>query len=728
MLTQTLGKYRIERTIGSGSYGTVVEATDCVLNRPVALKILRSTGMPEELLKNHLREARALARLRHPNIVAIFDLEQDGDRTVLAMEHIDGETLAARLRHGPVPLVNAMEMAWQLADALAAAHQQGVVHADIKPGNVIIDQQARPLLVDFGLARLSCMEDGQDTLASARGSTAGLQGTISYMAPELFMGAKPDTSTDMFAFGALIYEMVSGRRPFDAGSEGATMQRILNSRPERLSLLNPEIPTSLSDLVDSMLATSPTGRPASMDTVRETLGRIAGSAGGALVLPLPRPLPALPASLLAEPDADRPRRQRYRPLMLGLLAGVPLALLLLTWGQDMIPWRIEATLSLQDQISQGVNYLSHLDDKGAIDGAINAFEAVLTRDPRNAAATAGRSLALFRRYTEEEANTKILNQADAEARLALSLDNQLALTRIAMGWAETYANNKEAAYQHFQTALTLEQDNVLTLEGLGLLYQGDERTDEAIAIYKRGIEKHPKYRVFYYQLGRIYFQQAQYSQAEQVFAKCVELAPDSALGYANLSATQHMQGRTEDAVLTIQQGLRIRPHWMLYNNLGTYLYFLGEYPRAAQAFERLTQEDNGNNYLTWGNLGDAYRWSTGQEKEAQSAYRMALRLLDPLLKDEPDNPRRNSKAALYHAKLGDSVEAMAALEHAVAKPTPEILYDAAVTSEIVGRRDQALDLLGQALKAGYAPQEVARDPELAQLRQDQRYSLLLTSL
>lgn len=727
MLTQTLGKYRIERTIGSGSYGTVVEATDCVLNRPVALKILRSAGMPADLLKNHLREARALARLRHPNIVAIFDLEQDGDRTVLAMEHIDGETLAARLRHGPIPFANALEMAWQLADALAAAHQQGVIHADIKPGNVIIDQQARPLLVDFGLARLSCVEDAQDTLASARGTTEGLQGTISYMAPELFMGGKPDAGTDMFAFGALIYEMVAGRRAFDAGSEGATMQHILNSRPERLSLLNPEIPATLCNLVDAMLATSPTGRPASMDTVRETLGRIASGAGGALVLPLPRPLPPLPVAAMAPAD-DPPARYWPRPLAVGLLIAAPVALFMLAWGQDMIPWRIEATPSLQAQIGQGVNYLYHLDDKGAIDGAINTFQSVLTRDPRNAAATAGLSLALFRRYTEEEANPKTLNQADAEARLALSLDNQLALTRIAVAWAETYANNKEAAYQHFQTALTLEQDNVLALEGLGLLYQGDDRQDEAIAIYQRGIEKHPQYRVFYYQLGRIYFQRAEYSQAEQVFAKCVELAPDSALGYANLSAAQHMQGRTADAVLTIQQGLRIRPHWMLYNNLGTYLYFLGEYPRAAQAFERLTQEDNGNNYLTWGNLADAYRWSTGQEKEAQSAYRMALRLLAPLLKDEPDNPRRNSKAALYHAKLGESAEALAALTHALAKPTPEILFDAVVTSEILGQRDQALDLLGQALKAGYAPQEAARDPELAPLRQDPRYSLLLTSL
>ncbi|MDZ5648602.1 serine/threonine-protein kinase [Nitrospirillum sp. BR 11828] len=166
MFAQTISKYKIERIIGSGSYGTVVQATDPVLNRTVALKILRQADAPADGLKTHIREARALARLQHPNIVGIFGLEQEGDQTYLAMEHVEGETLAARLAQGPLPLDQALDIAAQLADALAAAHGQGVVHADIKPANVILDQRSHPRLVDFGLARLSGIARAQDTLAA----------------------------------------------------------------------------------------------------------------------------------------------------------------------------------------------------------------------------------------------------------------------------------------------------------------------------------------------------------------------------------------------------------------------------------------------------------------------------------------------------------------------------------------------------------------------------------
>ncbi|WP_049973861.1 serine/threonine-protein kinase, partial [Azospirillum sp. B4] len=306
MLAQRIGKYEIGRVIGSGSYGTVVQATDRVLNRPVALKILRPGGSSASDLKRHLREARALARLQHPNIVAIFDLAEEGGQTFLAMEHIEGQTLAARLAQGPLPLDMALDMAAQLADALAAAHGQGVVHADIKPGNVILDGAGRPRLVDFGLARLSA-QTAQDTLAAAT-EAEGLRGTVAYMAPELFMGAAPDTRTDIFAFGALVFEMLGGCRAFDAPSDGAVMQRILNGRPERLS--TPGLPPALADLVAGMLSAYPAARPPTMDQVRDTL-RAAGS-GADRTTPAVHwraPLAAL-RRLARRPGAVPPRSRR----------------------------------------------------------------------------------------------------------------------------------------------------------------------------------------------------------------------------------------------------------------------------------------------------------------------------------------------------------------------------------------------------------------------------------
>ncbi len=712
MFAQTIGKYHINRTIGSGAYGTVVEATDRVLNRTVALKVLRSGGPTVSSMKTHLREAQALARLRHPNIVTIFDLGQEGEHTYLAMEHVVGESLAARLRQGALAPADALAIARQLADALATAHQAGVVHADIKPANVILDLGSRPLLVDFGLARLSGRIDSQGTLGSMAedGIANSGKGTLSYMAPELFIGAEPDCRSDIFSFGALLFEMLSGHRAFAAANDGAVMQRIINGRPDPLPDLCPGLPADLHCLVEHMLAPEPTARPASMALVRDRLDALAGIA----------PVKGLrrwrqrSAGLLAW---LRPFR---RTMVVAGLAGGLSAALLLAAGGDLLP--DPPPPSLQSMITEGIGQLIHFQDKGAINAAVATFQNVLSRDPQNAAATAGLSLALFMRFTAQHPDPVILKQADAAARLAFSLDDQLALAHVAVAWAETHADNRAAAYARFQSALTLEKGNILALAGLALLYQRDGRLDDAMATHREGIEQHPEQPIFYDGLGEIHFKRAEYAQAEAMFRKSVELAPDNPLGYANLSAAQHMQGRTSDAVITVQQGLRVGPNRELYNNLGTYLYFLGQYPQAAEAFERLLKlEGSSQHYMIWGNLGDAYRWTAGREEEARNAYRLAVHHLEAKLQVRPSDPELNVKAALYHAKLQEPAPTLAALDRALTAPTPSILFDAAVANEILGRREQALALLLLSKNAGYAQDEIDHEPELARLRLDRRY-------
>jgi serine/threonine-protein kinase len=710
MFAQTIGKYHINRTIGSGAYGTVVEATDRVLNRTVALKVLRSGGATVSSMKTHLREAQALARLQHPNIVTIFDLGQEGEHTFLAMEHVAGESLAARLRQGAFAPADALAIARQLADALATAHKAGVVHADIKPANVILDLESRPLLVDFGLARLSGRIDSQGTLGSMAedGIINSGKGTLSYMAPELFIGAEPDCRSDIFSFGALLFEMLSGHRAFAAANDGAVMQRIINGRPDPLSDICPGLPADLYRLVEHMLAPEPTARPVSMALVRDRLDALAG------IAPTRASIGRLPSRLFAR---LRPLRRIF--VVAGLVGGLSGALILAA-GRDLLPNL--PPRSLQSMITEGMSQLDHFQAKGATDAAVATFQKVLARDPQNAAATAGLSLALLRRYTMQRPDPVILKQADAAARLALSLDDQLALAHVAVAWAESYATNKAAAYDRFQSALTLEKGNALALEGLARLYEQDGRLDDAAATNREGIERHPDNPIFYDGLGTIHFEQADYAQAETLFRKSVEMAPDNPVGYANLSAAQHMQGRTSDAVLTVQQGLRIGPNRGLYNNLGTYLYFLGQYPQAAEAFEKLLKlEGNSQHFLIWGNLGDAYRWTAGKEEEARNAYRLALHHLGARLQAHPSDPGLNVKAALYHAKLQEPTPAVAALDLALAAPTPAILFDAAVVTEILGRREQALALLLQCRGAGYAQEEIDHEPELARLRLDRRY-------
>ncbi|MEE3622624.1 tetratricopeptide repeat protein [Nitrospirillum sp. BR 11752] len=383
--------------------------------------------------------------------------------------------------------------------------------------------------------------------------------------------------------------------------------------------------------------------------------------------------------------------------------------------------------SLQSMIDTAMDRLYHFEDKGAIDAAVTGFQKVLARDPTNAAATAGLSLALLQRYMDQQPDPVVLQQADAAARLALSLDDQLALAHVAMGWVDVNNNKIDEADSEFRESINLDSNNVLAIKGRVQILLKRNMVADAIMALKSGIEQHPDFRSFYDHLGMIYFNQAKYAQAEEMFKKSVELAPDSAYGYANLSAALHMQGRTVEAIQTVQRGLRIRPLPQLYNNLGTYLYFLGQYPQAAEAFERLTRVDGySQHYLTWGNLGDAYRWTPGKTAEARDAYRVALRHLNSRLASAPQDPALNGKVAVYRAKLGEEASTLTALDLALSgNPTPKILFDAAVANEVLGRRDQALDLLAQARAAGYAASEIDHEPELAQLRLDRRYQLSL---
>lgn len=233
----TLGPYRIERLIGSGAMGEVYRAHDARLDREVAVKVLPAPFASDRRLKQRLeREARALATLSHPHICPIFDVGQQDGVDYLVMEYLEGETLANRLAKGPLPLHQALRCASEIAAALDAAHRQGLVHRDLKPGNVMLTKAGARLL-DFGLAKLrpSLTGAGKADTAAAPGSLltgeGRIVGTLHYMAPEQLNGKEADARTDIFAFGAVAYEMVTGRKAFEANRRPASSRRSWSTSP-----------------------------------------------------------------------------------------------------------------------------------------------------------------------------------------------------------------------------------------------------------------------------------------------------------------------------------------------------------------------------------------------------------------------------------------------------------------------------------------------------------------
>ena len=265
MIGKTLSHYKIIEKIGQGGFGEVYLAEDSRLNRKVALKILpQHLSERAELRERFEREARAVSSLNHPHICTLFDVgEQDGIH-YLVMEHLVGETLEARLAKGALPLEQTLEYAIQIADALDKAHRQGVVHRDLKPGNIMLVKSGAKLL-DFGLAKLQAA-DKPTNLSALPTEQANLTaegtilGTLQYMAPEQLEGKEADGRTDIFAFGAVVYEMATGKKAFEGKSQASLIGAIMQSDPKPMAELQPMTPQLLDWVVNRCLAKDPDER------------------------------------------------------------------------------------------------------------------------------------------------------------------------------------------------------------------------------------------------------------------------------------------------------------------------------------------------------------------------------------------------------------------------------------------------------------------------------------
>ncbi len=253
MIGQKISHYRILSKLGEGGMGVVYRAEDLTLGRTVALKFLPPDSVAREEDRARLvHEARAAAALLHPNICPIHEIAEADGRTFISMAHIEGRSLKDRIAEGPMPLDEALSIARQTADALAAAHAKGIVHRDIKPANVMLTADGRPMLMDFGLAKVSGA-----TKLTRTGTTMG---TVAYMSPEQVQGREADHRSDIWALGVALYEMVSGRMPFGADYEAALLYSILNEDPEPLAVEGGDIPAGLDGIIAKALAKDPVRR------------------------------------------------------------------------------------------------------------------------------------------------------------------------------------------------------------------------------------------------------------------------------------------------------------------------------------------------------------------------------------------------------------------------------------------------------------------------------------
>ena len=253
-----LGPYEILSPLGAGGMGEVYRARDPRLDRVVAIKVLPAEWMAhEERRRRFVQEARAASALNHPNIVTIYEIESAEGNDFIVMEYVDGKSLDRLIPRQGMPLAEVLRIAIPIADALARAHGRGIVHRDLKPANVVVGSDGVAKLLDFGLAKLVIpQEAGEDdnTATQDRGvlplSRPGtVAGTVGYMSPEQASGRAVDARTDVFSFGAVLYEMVTGRRAFAGDSSADTLAAILRDHPKNPSEVSPSVPHDLDKLI-----------------------------------------------------------------------------------------------------------------------------------------------------------------------------------------------------------------------------------------------------------------------------------------------------------------------------------------------------------------------------------------------------------------------------------------------------------------------------------------------
>ncbi len=386
MTGSTVSHYQIQEKLGEGGMGVVYKARDVLLNRTAALKFLPADSADrqdsEEKRRRFVQEAQSASALNHPNIITIYEVARDGDRDFIAMELVQGQPLDKMIGRKALPLGTAIALGVQIADALAAAHAAGIVHRDLKPGNVMVGESGRVKVLDFGLAKLlagpaSTPEASQTMLAESPKTVHGtIMGTVAYMSPEQAEGKPVDHRSDIFAFGALLYEMLTGRRAFQGESTVSTLAAILTTEPVSLSAETSGLPAELVRIVSRCLRKAPEKRWQSIADVRIALEELKQD---------------LEAGRLDAPAASaRSRRRLWMPLAATALAAVALGGFA-AWRARPLPpaqelWQVvrltaDTGASLFPAISRDGKLVTYVSDRAAADSMDLWVQQIDTGDP-----------------------------------------------------------------------------------------------------------------------------------------------------------------------------------------------------------------------------------------------------------------------------------------------------------------------------------------------------------
>ncbi|MFY9556405.1 MAG: serine/threonine-protein kinase, partial [Blastocatellia bacterium] len=515
-----VGSYRIEKLLGAGGMGEVYLAGDMKLDRSVAIKFLPAYLEADELAKRRLvREARAAAKLEHPNICATYEVAEEASRSFIVMQYVEGETLACRIQRRPLELRESLEVALQVADALAEAHSHGIVHRDIKPQNIMITPRGQVKVLDFGLAKVvrsTGLPEHEGQLQSVLSAPGIVVGTAPYMSPEQAKGvASVDARSDLFSIGVVLYESIAGRLPFSGASAIEMCSQVIHVDPPPPSQFNPHIPPELDDLTSKALAKQPDARYQSASELLEDLRKVHArlqAEDHVLTKPIPLLLRTSKVRALTTLSNMLRRPRVVMPATLGALAVATVLLI-------AVPMRLRATLHRPPSealrwYTQGTGALRD----GLYYKASNALQNAVDVSSEFALAHASLAEAMTELDYTDKANYEII-RARALVRDLSRLPSLDALYLQAI--TDIVSRDFEHAIESYQEIAHQADDSekAFAYVDLGRAYEKNDQIDKAIESYLTASELAPDDPAAFLRLGILYIRKQESESAEAAFQK-----------------------------------------------------------------------------------------------------------------------------------------------------------------------------------------------------------------
>jgi len=572
LIGQTISHYRIIEKLGRGGMGEVYLAEDQRLDRKVAIKFLPTEVANDDRAKQRLlREAKTAATLDHPNICAIYEVGQADGCSFIVLQYIEGETLAARLKRQLPDLREALTIAAQVADALHEAHARGIIHRDIKPENIMLTARNQVKVLDFGLAKVmrdaSMIDADTATIFSIPGM---VMGTVPYMSPEQVRGEELDCRSDIFSFGTVFYELLSGRRPFEAKSSAEVISAILTREPQPISRSSlSHSSTGEEQLIRKCLQKDAGLRYQTMGDLISDLQQIRREYDSGQVTPRNGATKAATSSISKAIAGNKD--QGFRVSRLGLIL-TSLALLLGAAGVYLFSGRsskhapavvMSSNKVAYDAYMRGkVNVASENPDNNAV--AIQLFEQSVAADPNFAAAYAelARAYTIKARYSgTAPEKQKLYEDAEVDVEKALAIDPNLAEGHFARGlmlWTPYKRFPHDQAVQSYRRAIELNPNFDEAHHQLGFIYVHIGLLDKGQQEIERALAINPGNTLARYRLGVINMCRAKYEEAFQIFNSTPLKMNPSLLAFYTSNALFRL-GRNEEASALIQQFFKDYP-------------------------------------------------------------------------------------------------------------------------------------------------------------------------